>query len=466
MATLVSTGQITIIDNNDARPITAYVTASNGVQQVFTKDEDSQSYLPDWTSANNTLTAKVYVGGTTSATEVSASLTNRKWSNDLSTSIGANTTYVINTNMTEGAPNKIYYFEGDYVDPTTGLISHIIAQIQIGMVKTGTNAVYVLTRGKTAIEEANGVTKNVAVVATDLVRAGGIDTTGVTYKFYDNNGVTQITNTMTTEYGLKTTAVGAAPTGSATDIGVNLPAAAAWSTYNTLIIHETAVTDMGVYRVEAKDNAGTIYQTYFTIYDVTDPYDVQLVSTAGDKLQNGVGNTDIYPTVRNGSTQITDFTGWSFKWIFYDGASPGNKAGFVDTTRTAVAGGRSITANTIGAGSIISYSGAAITFAAGDMVKIVTASGEPRYYEVASGTTTTNLTLRTATVSTFLNAVWPATGITASQFVGGKLFVCSGTGATAGTKTTTGATGIAAKINVTGDEIDTKGTIFCEASRP
>jgi len=74
-------------------------------------------------------------------------------------------------------------------------------------------------------------------------------------------------------------------------------------------------------------------------------------------------------------------------------------------------------------------------------------------------------------VSTFLTTPWPATSIAAGDFVGGKLFVCSGTGATAGTKTTAGAANPAAaitssKINVTGDEIDGKGNIVCEASRP
>lgn len=466
MATLVSTGQITIVDNNDARPITAFITASNGTQQVFSKDESVVAYTPDWSAANNTLTAKVYVGGTSSASEVAAQLTNKKWSNDLGASIGAATTLVVNTNIDPTVTvQKVYYFEGDYTDPVTGLVSHIIAQITLGVVKTGTNAVYVLTRGTTAIQEADTATKNVAVVCADLIRAAGVDTSGITYKFYEANGATQIINTMGTKYGLKTTASGAAPSGAASDVGVNLPASGAWSAYNTLVIHESAVADISVLRVEAKDADGTIYQAYFTIYDVSDPYDLKLVSTAGDKLQNGVGSTQIYPTIYNGSILLTvpNTAAWGFNWFFYD--KDGNRCGFVDTTRTAVAGGRNISANTAGPGSVISYDGAAITFAAGDMVKVVLANGTAKYYEVASGTTNANLTLRAATVSTFLNTPFPAASITASQFVGGKLFVCKGTGATAGTQSTTG-TGAANYITVTGDEIDAKGSIVCEASRP
>ena len=71
MATLVSTGQITLVDNNDARPITAYLTANPGPQQVYTKDESSIAWLPDWTTANANvgmrIAARVFVGSTNAA---------------------------------------------------------------------------------------------------------------------------------------------------------------------------------------------------------------------------------------------------------------------------------------------------------------------------------------------------------------------------------------------------------------
>lgn len=468
MAQLVSTGQITIVDNNDARPITAFITASNGTQQIYSKDESVVSSIPDWSVSNNVLSAKVYVGGSTAAVDVTAQLTSRKWSNDLDNSIGSGTSLTINTNLDPAIlASKVYYFEGDYSDPITGLVSHIIAQITLTALKTGTNAVYLLPRGTMAIQESDSSTKNVAVVCVDLMRASGVDTSGVTYQFYEANGTSQVTNAMTTKYGLKTTAAAAAPVGSASDINVNLPAASAWSAHNTLVVHESAVADLGVYRAVAKDSDGNQYQCYFTIMDASDPYEVKVISTAGDKLQNGIGSTTLYPICYNGSSQVSveNSAAWTFLWSFYDGTPPGNRAGFIDTTRTASATGRNITANTAGPGAVLTYDGAAIAFAAGDMVKIVDAARVPRYFEVASGNTVSNLTLRTATVSTFLNVPWPASAITLNQFVGGKLFVCSGTGATAGTKSTTG-TGSANFIPLTGYEIDGKGTIVCEAYRP
>lgn len=464
MATLVSTGQITIVDNNDAKPITAYITASQGTQQVFS-EEGADSYIPDWTVSANVLTAKVYIGGAVAATEIAAQLTNKKWSINQGASLGTGVELSLAVNITALAPMVNYFFEGDYTDPVTGLVSHIIAQIPLMMLKTGTNAVFVLTKGNVAIQSADGITKNVAVICASLVRAAGVVTGGITYKFFENNGSTQVNNTMTTEYGLKTTAANVSPVGSAIDIGIDLPASDTWSVHNTIVISEIAVVEWGVYRIEVKDAEGVVYQTYFTVYDISDPYDTKLMSTAGDKLQNGIGNTDIYPIVKHGEIFVTA-DGWRFDWYFFDGVSPGGRAGFIDTARTGVATGRVISANTVGPNAVFGYSGPNITFVAGDMVKIVTPAGAPYYFEVASGADNTNLTVRTATVSTFLNVPWPAVGITASQFVGGTLFVCTGNGVTAGMRTTTGVPGPAVKIAVTGYEIDGKGSIICEAFKP
>ena len=137
---------------------------------------------------------------------------------------------------------------------------------------------------------------------------------------------------------------------------------------------------------------------------------------------------------------------------------------FIDTGRTAQAGGRALgaTPNTAGAGSVITYGGSPITFAANDIIKIVLASGITRFYEVASGTGNT-VTIR----STAITATWLNNGVmnavpTLNEFANGRLYVCLGLRTTSGGSNSD----ITAKINVTGDEIDVKGTILCEATRP
>lgn len=484
MPTLVSTGQITIVDQNDARPITAYITANPGPQQVYSKDEDAVEYRPDWTTANANvglvLTAKVYVGGVSSAVDVTGSLTNRRWSLDLSTAItgtgalissnaalsgvfnqGAGLTFTalhdnsgstltLKSNILSTVSQAVIYFEGDYTDPSSGLVSRVVAQITLGRVATGSNAVYVLTTGNTSIENSATGTKNVAVVKAELIRAAGVDTTGVTYQWYQDNGVNQVTSADLAGFGLKTTAVDTSPAGSLSDIGTNLPAASAWSQYNTLVIHENAISDMEVFRVKAKDAAGIEYQAFFTIYDVSDPYDLRILSSAGDKLQNGVGSTTLTPQVWNGDKQVTDLTGWTFTWYFYQ--RDGKRGAFIDTSRTAAAAGRGITANTAGSSSVITYDGTAITgWTAGMIVKCVLPSGVERFYEVASATGNT-VTIQTPSTNTWLDYTAPSL----SELVGGKFF------AALATQTTNGAAG----LTVTGYEVDVKARILCEANRP
>lgn len=485
---IVSTGQITIVDNNDARPITAYITANPGTQQVFSKDESTVSWLPDWTTANSNagliLTAKAFLGAVGAAQDITGALTNVRWSTNLSTALtgtgasiaatptlaaifGTGTfTMVANTsgssltiksNMLETVPQGVIYFEGDYTDTATGLVSRVVAQITLSLVKTGTNAVFVQTRGSSSIEQATGSSKNVAVVGADLVRASGFDTTGITYRWFEANGATQIITgaPFATQFGLKTTTAGVGPTGTTTDIGVNLPTSGAWSAHNTLVIHESGVQDMEIFRVEAKDADGVIYQTYFTIYDVSDPYEVRVNSSTGDKLQNGVGSTNLTPDVWYGNQQVISLTGWTFTWTFYN--KDGKRGAFIDTTRTAVAAGRNITANTIGASAVITYGGTAITFTAGNIIKCVTVGGSERFYEVASATGNT-VTIRTPSTNAWLNFTdFPAPAV-ANDFLGGSLFVC----ASGGQVTTSGA----AALTLTGYEVDGKARIMVEANRP
>lgn len=472
MPTLVSTGQLTIVDNNDARPITAVITANGSTQQVYTKDESSVSYVPDWASTPLVLTARVYVGTAGAAQEVAAQLSNRRWSTDLSTSLGSGTTFTRNTNLTAGSAPVTYYFEGDYTDPVTGLVSHVVVSIVLSQVKTGTNAVYINLRGQMAIEQATGSTKNNARVVADLIRAAGIDDTGVTYRWFQSPhaAADQIDGNLasvTTKYGLQDTAaananrvgvIGQLQTGSGTTTAgittTNVPDGG-WVDAKALIISETAVTDMMVFKVEAKDSDGTIYQAFFTVYDVSDPYDVRIISSAGDKLQNGVGSTNLTPEVFYGAAKVASLTGWTFNWYFYD--RDGNRGGFIDTTKTAQAGGRTISSHTTGTSAVFTYSGTAITFAAGDIIKCVTPAGDARYYEVASSTGNT-VTIRTPSTNTWLNfTTFPAPAAT-TDFQNGKLYACTASG--------TRSTSAGASITVTGDEIDAKGRIVVEANRP
>lgn len=489
MATLVSTGQITLVDTNDARPITAYLTSNPGTQQVFTKDESSVTFTPSWMTANGStgiqITPKVYVGAVGGANEVTNQLTNRKFcltvggaalaaattsadfvndsnaavTNPFTVVTDATNTYLrIKGNLKDTVASYPVNFEADYTDPATGLVSHIVCSITLNTVKTGTNAVYINTRGTTVIQQATGSAKNVIAISADLVRSSGVDTTGLTYKWFVGNAATQVSTSLasyTTKYGMKTVAAGTTPSAAASELGTNVPAVGAGNAFNTLVISESAVVDQDVIRVDITDSDSKTYSAYFTVYDVSDPYELQLTSSSGDKLQNGAGSASVTPSVFYGANQVTSLTGWTFNWFFYD--KNGKRAAFVDTAKISTAGGANITANGTGVSATFTYDGTSYAFVAGDIVKCVKPNGEAFYYEVASSTTNV-VTMRSPTTNTWLSLTnFPAPSAT-TDFVGGKLFGC----VAGGNRSTSGN----APITVTGDEIDVKGTITAEANRP
>lgn len=494
---IVSTGQITIIDQNDARSITAAISSNNGVQQVYTKDESIILYTPSWSTSANTLTPQISVGGLTTA-QSWARLQNKKFTltpgGTALTTASTSTSFVNNSDVAVSTPFTIthaadgsttastmaiganlkdsvgiftVYFEADYVDAATGLSTRIVAQISLNTVKTGTNAVFITLRGQTAFEEATGQTKNVIAIAADLVRSGGIDTTNLSYKWYENNAADYINGAAYQagganqgKFGLKTT-TGVAPTGITSDLNQNIPTTAAGNAFNTLVISETAVTDLEVFKVEITDGDSKTYTAYFTVYDVSDPYDVKVISSTGDKMVNGQGNATLTPRVYNGSAEVTTLTGYNFTWYIYD--KNGNRSGFIDVNKTGTIGngtGANITAHTIGTSATITYDGTANTFAAGDLIKCVTAAGDAYIYEVFSSSGNV-ITIRTPVTNAWLTFSMYAAPTT-NQFVNGKIYTVTASG----TKSSTGSSVANSQIIVYALDIDVKGNIIVEANRP
>ena len=457
---IVSTGQITIVDTNDARPITAYMTTNPGTQQVYNPDNAVQ-FTPSWFTTALRLSPKVFVGGTGAAEDVTNQLGNRKFTlsvggtaiansttstnfvNNTGGAITNNTPFTVETtsttatyldikgNLKESVASFVVYFEGDYTDPVTKLVTHVITSVTLNTVKTGSNAVYVTLRGSTSIEQSTSGYKNVIAISADLVRGSGVDVSGVTYKWFANNAATQITTaTMAdaaTKYGFKTVASPNLPTAVNTDIGVGIPATAATSATNTLVISENAVIDQDVLRVDIYDSTDAkTYTSYFTVYDISDPYDLKVISSTGDKLQNGQGSTALTPLVYYGASRIEDLTDWKFTWYFYD--KNGKRGAFVDSTIIpADSTTNGITANT--AGATASFTCAAVTagkFVAGDIIKCVTSAGDAYFYEVGAASTANTVVIRApiTTVGSETNTWLTYTAPTANQFVGGELWGC------------------------------------------
>ena len=503
---VVSTGQITIVDNNDAKPITLFISANKAVQQVSTKNDTAGSYVPDYAASALVLTPKIYVGGVASSSDISAStvqVINRRWGTTVGGSqiwngtaatqdttnfvnasgvavaapftVAANgVTLSISGNLKEATTNYPIVFEADYKDTATGLISHIIATIELSVVKTGTNAVYVQVRGANVIEESTTATKNKVALCADLIRAAGIDRANLEYKWYQivsgtaNQIDANYPANVTSAFSFSDTAATANPVPTAA-LGTAIPLDGAVMTYNssgvgvgnTITIAEIAVTDIGLFRVDIKDTAENLtYSGYFTVYDISDPYSVELSSSTGDKLPNGVGSTTISTKVYNGAT-LVNTTGWTFTWAFF--ARDGQRSGFVDKDGNTAAiqhynsgAGRTITANAgVADPYTITYDNSggltALSVATNNMVKVVK-DGYATYYEITAATAGT-VTLKSAGLTNLSLVDYPMPG--ASSLVGGVLYACTLNGVRTGSS-----------IVVTGEDIDVKGRITCDANRP
>ena len=493
MPTLVSTGQFTIVDNNDARTITAMIASSSGTQQIFTKDESTVSFLPDYVTSNLTLTPKLFISGLTEA-QVWASLTSKTFSltqggaavisstnpgpgnfvNNSNVAVAAPfevthaaagsaapSTLKVKANLKDAVANQLIIFQATYVDSLTGLTTPVVAQITLSTVKTGTNAVFITMRGQTNVEQATGSSKNKICMAADLIRSSGIDISQLSYKWYDQTGaqISQVYNN--TKYGMYTSAYPAIPLSSNAGATLNtgLPIAGAGNAFNTLVMDETAINNIGIYRVEITDGDSKTYTQYFTIYDISDEYKVTINSSTGNLLQNGQGSTTLTPTVKYGATDVSVLTDYTFTWRFYD--RNGKQGAFIDTAKISTAGGAPITANSGLTGGTFTYTGTPYNFTSGNVIKVVNAAGAASFYEVASSVANVITTRAPSTNSAWLNLTnFPAPA--ASDFVGGKLYGCHNTN-NAGTQVTTTTP---FTILLSGDEVDAKSMIACDAARP
>lgn len=466
---LVSTGQFTIVDQNDQKPITAVITANGPLFQTYTKDNGIETFNPNWASTAITLTANVFVGGVNVTS--GATITGKQWSTTFNGSdLGTAVTQARNTNFTtpDTTSNQTYYFRCTYTDPVTRIESRVDASIVLGVVKVGSNAVYVQTEGIDLISESDTATKNVAVIKAKLVRSSGADGDNLQYKWYSiatNGTATQLWNGVAgvANYGIKSTPINNAPTGSAAELGAatfttaGVTTSSSYTTaaspgYNTLVIGENAVTGFGMFKVEVKDTTdATVYVSYFTVRDVSDPYSMELISSAGDRLLQGLGNTSITPKVYRGATELASYTGWTFDWYLYD--KNGARVGFVNSSSPPTPTiQRTVTANTTG-GLTLST---AATLTAGQLIKLVSADGSVVKFAQVAATTTTAVTLQTATGDNALCNPVSATGLVANEFASGTMYLAESKRSTTGN----------AAITLTEHDVDGKNTLKVDANRP
>ena len=479
MPSVVSTGQFTIVDNNDAKTITTNITASLGIQQNYTKDDTTTTFSPSYATTNNVLTPVVMISSSTGPKDLiatqSASISSVSWStaatgtpnivnagtNGDTTNYSFSTTTfaltLLTNTLTKAAPTKTFYFTAVYTDPVTSLQSSIMGQITIGLLITGTNALYVVLEGDDVLPKTDTEVRNKVTLTAKLMRGANEETSlaASAYKWYKIvGGVAQELLTTHADWSA-TVSARKFKFLNASDTEVTPLSTSGYHTGKKIVIFDDAVTGVQAYRVDILDDeSSSPYTKYFTIQDKGDPYQVTIKSTRGDKLQNGQGSTTLSVAVTKAGKPFTIPGGWTYKWSFADGA--GHPAAFVNAG-APFSSACSIDSNTTGDVTVSVPIGASSpAFSIGDVIKLVKPAGVAEYYKVSAAVSAISNSATATTVKISLSAFstdWPMASLTANAFTGGKPYKCIQNPATA-------------TLVVTGDDIDGQGVITVETMKP
>lgn len=318
-----ATGQITIIDYNDALSLSGFIGANKARTQMF--NPDNNSYNPDWTvSPWMVLTPSLFKLGSgdnliTHATE-KVNIKSLDWydvTSGTETLITANSTYVIEatgnrtltikTNILAGLPGKEIMCKIVYTDPSTLLDLIYKMSISLSRVVNGGGIADAIVWAPNGNVFKNGAVATLPLKA-ELWRGSVTDTTLVTYQWYKQDSSVSVDEGG--GVGWKKLTNANSYSGVTTD---------------TLTVPASGVNSYAVYKciIKDTDSASPTYNQSFldtiAIIDNTDPYQVIVTSTGGDIFKNGIGSTTLRAGVFQGGAEIdSGGTLLTYKWYKYD----------------------------------------------------------------------------------------------------------------------------------------------------
>lgn len=313
----IATGQISIIDYNDALTLTGFIGSNHAKTQMF--NPDNGAYTPNWGSTNLVLTPSLYKLGTTSDVIASAEVKGVKWFEaGSSTAITSTGNYAlsgskshvltIKANLLAGLPSKDWICEVTYQDPTTSLSLTHKMDISFSRVVNGggiTDALAIAPEGNVFKNE----TINTLKAQCNLYRGSTKDTTNVTYTWYKQD------SSVTTSQG------GGVGWRKLSDAAGQF----AGATTDTLTIYAAAVLNIGVFKciIKDTDSASNSYNQFFedtlTFIDNSDPIQVVIESSGGDIFKNGVGSTTLKARLFQAGEEVdTAGTKYTYAWKKFD----------------------------------------------------------------------------------------------------------------------------------------------------
>lgn len=299
---VIARGQITVVDLNDGVAVNAMLTTNSGLTQLYNKD--TKAYAPDWAKTNLIITPNVFVAGTTNS--VMSRVTAPKWTingraaTELGGTVGTTAPFAltIKQNMTAATSYNVE-FTGTYTDPETSLQTPIKAVCTLNKVETGTASPVLMIQMPKGMDFINDTPATLDAVAM-FIRGGVEDTSNVSYKWekQESSGAwTVITNA-----------------GGFTG-----------ATTKTLVVNKDAVLNFLNIRVTVTDtDAGSAthnkaFVAYASFRDASDPVQVHISSSSGDKIVNGQGSTELNAELWRAGEEIdTAGTGYTYTWYKRD----------------------------------------------------------------------------------------------------------------------------------------------------
>lgn len=293
----IARGQITIVDLNDAKSLNLFLGSNSAATQIYNRD--NKSYVPNYPTTPLVITPELYVSGT-SSNIIGSAKGAPVWSINGSTTlttfggtVGAASPWAltINLNMTTVAQMRIDCTV-TYTDPDTGADLTVKASITITKSENaGSLCCAIATCPNGSIFKNNGVTSLKA--HCDFWRGGSIDTTNVTYLWQK----------------------------LVSGVWTNMTSANAGYNTNEVTIFATDVLNYETFRCEVTDTdpssgqSQTKFYDYVSFSDLSDPYVVEVSSTTGDKIVNGVGSTTLKAVVWQNGLPFSD-TDAANKFVF------------------------------------------------------------------------------------------------------------------------------------------------------
>lgn len=325
----IARGQITIVDLNDAKSLHMYLSSNLALTQIY--NIENKSYVPDYSvSPYLVITPELYVSGST-ANVINSLKGAPTWTingsttlTDYSATVASTSPWAltIKSNITTANQMKIEC-AGVFTDPDTQQDLTIKSVISFGKNTNAGQLCCAIAYAPNGTIFKNDQTSTLKAHC-DLWRGSAIDSSYVSYQWYKlkTDGSWE-TLASSNSYGITNT----------TTNEITIPASAVMNFESFKCVITDTDSNSGT--------SGTSFSDIISFSDLSDPYVVDISSSTGDKLLNGVGSTVLTAGVWQNGNKFSDSaatTKFTFTWYKYNSDGSEDTSWGTDTTNHTKSG--------------------------------------------------------------------------------------------------------------------------------